>query len=459
MSESLAERLALDPDARSAFMASLSETEAQRLLHSWRFWGRPEQIAPSGAWWLWFVIAGRAWGKNATGAQWVHSEAERRPGAVGFLASRTLGDVEKTILAHPRSGLLATQRPWNPCEHRKGDQALVYANGTRLHFYSSERPDQARGPEHDFGYGDEFATWLRVADVAGNTLFDNLLMGLRGSAGGPPQALFTSTPRPTTKLHIDQARKLSESLRSEFGTDDAVRVTRGRMLDNRTNLPAEYVASMLAKYGGTRLGQQELEGEILEAIEGALWREDYFDDRRALPERVKRVVVAVDPAVSTEENSNQTGIIKVARGLDDHLYGVKVRSACATPAQWARLAIELAHEPPVADCIVAEVNNGGDLVESNIRSVEGGRKVRVVKVHASRGKARRAEPVASIYEQRRAHHCGDPDQWRRCEYQMTMTDVEAYQGEGSPDDMDALVWGAFELFNLASDELPDFWIA
>lgn len=359
------------------------------------------------------------------------------------------------MLQHPRSGLLVTQRPWNPCEWKRGDDVLLYANGTRLHFYSSERPDQARGPEHDFGYGDEFATWMRVADVAGNTLYDNLLMGLRGECGGPPRALFTSTPRPSTKIRIEEAKRLSDELRSKFGGDDAVRITRGRMLDNRANLPVQFVAAMIAKYGGTRLGRQEIDGEILEAIEGALWRDEFFDARCAIPSegRIARVVVGVDPAVSAEEGSNQTGIIKVARGIDDHIYGIAVRSACASPAKWARLAIELAHEPPVADCIVAEVNNGGDLVEANIRSVDGGRNVRVVKVHASRGKSRRAEPVASLYEQRRAHHCGDPEQWRRCEYQMTNTDPEAYRGDGSPDDMDALVWAAFELFKFAGPEV------
>lgn len=394
------------------------------------------------------MIAGRAWGKNRTAAAWVHDQAERRPGAVGFLASRTLADVERTILGHPRSGLLVTQRPWNPCTWNMQRQTITYRNGTRLHFYSSERPDQARGPEHDFGYGDEFATWKRVADVAGNTLKDNLLLGLRGSNGGAPQALFTSTPRPTTREVLERAKKRAVEVR-ESGGEEPIRITRGRMLDNAANLPPEIVSELLARYGGTRLGRQELEGEILEAIEGALWSDAMFESpwcRVPMPEpaKLRRVVVAIDPAVSAEAGSNQTGIIKVARGYDDHVYAVACRSGVLSPASWARRAIELYHEPPIADAIVGEVNNGGDLVEANIRA-NGGGNLRVIQVRATRGKARRAEPVAALYEQKRGHHVGDADQWKLLEYQMSMTDAEDYQGEGSPDDLDAFVWGATEL--------------
>lgn len=416
-------------------MASLTDDQQRVLAHDWRFWGRPSQQPPDGDWWLWFIVAGRAWGKNRTAAAWLHDQADCRPGAVGFIAARTLRDVRDTVLGNPRSGLIATARPWNPLRVLKQEAKAVYANGTELRFYSSEEPDQARGPEHDFGYGDEFATWKRVADMVGNTLYDNLLMGLRGSTGGPPCALFTSTPRPSTKAIIEAA-----------ALNPRIRVTRGRLIDNQRNLPREFVGEMLRKYEGTRLGRQELDGEILDAIDGALWSEDMFD-RRVAPTEFKRVVVAVDPAVSTEEKSNQTGIVKVARGWDDRLYGLAVRSAVASPAQWARRAIELYHEHPAADAIVGEVNNGGDLVEANLHA-NGGRDLRFIKVHATRGKARRAEPVAALYEQGRASHCGDPELWRLCEYQMTMTDVEDYNGEGSPDDMDALVWGAFELFDL-----------
>jgi phage terminase large subunit-like protein len=446
---SLAERIASLSDAdRRAWVGGLSKQEVERLAHDWRFWGRPAQQIPEGLWWLWFIVAGRAWGKNATGANFVHDEADRRPGAVGFIASRTREDAVQVVFGHPRSGLLVTARPWNRLElvHERDVLLGRYANGTKLWVYSSEKPDKARGPEHDFGYGDEFATWMRVADIAGNTLYDNLLMGLRGSRGGPPRALFTSTPRPQTRHHIEQAKKISGELLGDFKGDDAIRVTRGRMLDNAANLPAAYIAAMRAKYEGTRLGRQELEGEILEEVEGAFVTTDMIDetriDRAQLPE-LQRIVVGVDPSGGREEQ----GIIAAGLGVDGHGYVLADRSGAFKPEVWGRRVVEL-YGALRGDRILAEKNFGGDMVESTIRAVDP--LVPVTMVTAARGKHVRFEPVSALYEQKRIHHVGS---FPKLEDEVTQFSAAGYEGDKSPNRADALVWAMFDLFRLGEPPL------
>ena len=448
VAHSLAEQLAAQgPAAVERWLSELGAADYVRLIHDWRFWGRPSQQAPLGDWWAWVILTGRGWGKNRTAREWYRDEVERRPGGTGFLAARTFSDIRDTLLYHPESGFMVDQRPWNPCEYRASLRALVWRNGFTARFYTSEKPDQGRGPQHELGLGDEFATWKQDKDESGNTLLENLLKGnrqkrrLQGGGVLEPRMCLISTPRPIKAVtdFVEQAK-----------TDTRIRVTRGTMWENASNLPVIFLEMMRKRYKGTRAGRQELEGEILEAVEGALWNLERMIDAHRRPEppareQLRRIVVGVDPAVSKLESSNRTGIVVDALGHDRHLYALANRSCVASPNTWAQRVVDSYHEHG-ADAVVAEVNNGGDLVESNVHTVDPD--VRVIKVTATRGKHKRAEPVASLYEQGRAHHCGEPGQWAAMEAQMCAMTPDGYEGDGSPDDLDAHVWAVSQLLEL-----------
>lgn len=399
-----------------AEVARLPPAVALRLLHDWSVWGRPDQQPPPGAWRTWLILAGRGWGKTRTGAEWVRSIVSTGRARRVALVARTAADV-RDVIVEGQSGILAISPPherptWEPSRRR-----LTWPNGAIATTYSAEEPDQLRGPQHDAAWCDELAAW-RYPEA-----WDQLQMGLR--LGDDPRVVVTTTPRPT-----ELVRALAAS--------PTTRVTRGRTLDNARNLAPGVVEALTARYGNTRLGRQELDGEILDDAPGALWRLAMFDASRVdTAPTMRRVVVAIDPAVTAHEGSDETGIIVAGLGLDGRAYVLEDLSGVYPAEQWARRAVE-AYRRHRADRIVAEVNQGGDLVASVLRAVD--RAVPVAQVRATRGKALRAEPVAALYEQGRVSHVG---LLARLEDQCASWDPAS--DARSPDRLDALVWALTDL--------------
>ena len=400
---------ALDPIAR------------ERLLRRWDVWGRPEQQPPPGEWRTWLILAGRGWGKSRTGAEWVRAMATRGRAKRIALVARTAADV-RDVLIEGESGLLAIHRAderpvWEPSRRR-----LTWPNGAIATTYSADEPDQLRGPQHDSAWVDEICAW-RYPDA-----WDQLQLGLR--LGDDPRVVATTTPRPTALV------------RALVAAPSTV-VTRGRTADNARNLAPGVVEALSARYAGTRLGRQELEGEILDDTPGALWTRTMIEatSARTAPE-LRRVVVALDPSVAADGGGDECGIVVAGVDFEGRAWVLRDGSGNLSPADWSRRAVALAEEHS-ADCIVAEANQGGALVEQTLRAA--GARTRVRLVHAARGKRARAEPVAALYEQGRVKHLPG---LQRLEDEMCTWSSAA--GDPSPNRLDALVWACFDLCGLAS---------
>lgn len=369
-------------------------------------------------------MSGRGFGKTRCGAEWVRQKAFENPGCRIALVGETTADVRK-VMVEGDSGILSVSPPEFMPEYSPANRQLTWPNGSIALTYNGTQPDQLRGPQHHFAWCDELAKWQYIQDS-----WDQLQFGLR--LGSHPQQVVTTTPRPLPLI-----RKL-------MNDPDTV-VTNGRTYDNAANLAAPFLKQIEERYGGTRLGRQELEGELLEDIPGALWQRSNIDEnRRPVPEELQRIIVAVDPAASSEEGSDETGIVCVglARDPDGYNRGYVLadRSLRGSPDEWARAAVALYRQFD-ADRIVAEKNQGGDMVEAVIRAAD--RNVPVTLVHATRGKFVRAEPISALYEQNRIHHTGRFDE---LEDQMCMFSADYDRANGSPDRMDALVWGLTFLF-------------
>jgi phage terminase large subunit-like protein len=385
----------------------------------WRFWQRSDQKEPDADWRAWLVMAGRGYGKTRMGAEWVSGLAATHPGARFALVSATLNEARQ-VMVEGESGLLSlpfAERPhWEPSLRR-----LTWTNGAVATLYSAAEPESLRGPQHDFAWADEIAKW-----PCGIAAWDNLMLGLR--LGAAPKVMATTTPRPVP---------LVRRLVGEGG----VFVTKGRTADNQMNLPPDYLAAVKAMYEGTRWGRQELDGELIEDVEGALWSRDLIERQRipSVPD-MKRIVIGVDPPISA--NGDACGIVAVGLGCDGKSYVLGDHTVKgASPEGWAR-AVAGAVEAWNADRVVAEDNQGGNMVESTLRAADLAMPVK--RVHASRGKSARAEPVAALYEAARAFHVGA---FPELEDQMCGLVVGGgYEGPGrSPDRADALVWAMTEL--------------
>ena len=343
---SAAESLAsLSPQERESVLSSLTPAAATALLTAWPFWARPDQLPPAGEWRTWLILAGRGWGKSRTGAEWVRAVVASGAARRVALVARTAADV-RDVLIEGESGILACcpahERPvWEPSKRR-----LTWPSGAIATTYSAEEPDQLRGPQHDAAWCDELAAW-RYPDA-----WDQLQMGLR--LGSDPRVVVTTTPRPTPIV-----RALASS--------PTTRITRGRTADNARNLAPGVVAALTARYGATRLGRQELDGEILDDAPGALWTWAMIEAGRVtVAPALQRVVVAIDPAVTSHEGSDETGIVVAGLGWDGRVYVLADASGRYAPTEWAHVAVA-AYRTHRADRIVAEVNNGGDMVASVLR--------------------------------------------------------------------------------------------
>ncbi len=392
------------------------------LKSDWVFWAWNEQLPPE-AWgkdgcYIWAIRTGRGWGKNRTAAETfiraVRYEGYKFPNLVGATA-----DEVRDVMVKGESGLLACSPEDFYPEYMPSQKKLTWPNGVESHIYYGTEPDKGRGPQSDFLWFDEIAKYQYPEET-----FDNLLLGLR--LGPNPLCLVTSTPRPTKFL-----REL-ESRHDRQGRACTV-VTRGRTQDNSPNLSPVFFSTVISKYEGTRLGRQELEGDFLDDNPEALWKRADIDNYRVrqVPQ-LSLVVVGVDPAVTSKAGSDDTGIIVAGKGIDNHGYILGDYTVHDTPQKWAEAAIT-AYYKHLANKIIGEVNNGGDLVELNIKTVDAS--VRFESVHASRGKATRAEPISALYEQGKVHHFGT---FPLLEDEM----CEWIPGaEKSPDRLDALVWG------------------
>lgn len=432
----LAWLLALSAEERLAHLRLLNDEERKELAHHWRLWARTEQLPPPGDWRLWLILAGRGFGKTRAGAEWVR-EVALDPDARIALVGASLGEA-RAVMVEGESGLLAISPPRRRPRFEPSLRRLTWPNGAQAVLYSAGEPESLRGPQHSHAWCDEVAKW----DNAGNratSAWDNLLMGLR--LGEAPRVLGTTTPR---------AVPLLQRL---LGEDDCV-VTRGRTDDNAANLPARFLRDMRRSYGKSLLGRQELDGEMVADLPGALWTRALLEACRetSASAGAARTVVGVDPPASA--NGDACGIIVAAVG-DDGVGRVLADCSLARPSpeRWAR-AVARAAESWSADRVVAEANQGGAMVESVLRAADLSLPLRLV--HASKGKAARAEPVAALYEAGRVRHCGLFPQ-----LEDELCGIMAgggYEGPGrSPDRADALVWAMTELM-LGRAPRPRVWV-
>jgi phage terminase large subunit-like protein len=402
------------------------------VLPEWRNTARPEQLPPDGQWLTWAFIAGRGAGKTRSAAEWVNEKAQSSPGVRIALVGRTPADV-RDVMIEGESGILAVARENTPV-YQSTKRRLTWPNGSTAYAYSAEVPSQLRGPQHHYAWCDEPAAWTdaRKGDVL-DTAWNNLMLGLR--LGSDPRCVATTTPKPVALIRTILGRK-------------STAVTRGSTYDNLANLAPSFREEVLTAYEGTRIGRQELLGELLEDVEGALWTVAMIDgDRVAAPPDMSRIVVAVDPSGGDGPHSDEQGIVVAGLGVDGDVYILADRSCKLSPHGWASRAVAAFCEF-AADRIIAEVNYGGAMVASTIGQVDSAVPVKVIT--ASRGKVQRAEPVSAAYEKHRIHHVGA---LAKLEDQMT---TWTPQDGTSPDRLDALVWAVTEL---TGNFGADAWLA
>jgi len=409
----------LEEDELAYVLTRLTEPELRTLREHWEGWAHAGQMPPQGDWRVWLMMAGRGFGKTRAGAEYVSALARADGDLRIALVAANQSEVER-VMVRGESGLMAVARfdedlLWYPT------RGLVeFASGARAFAYSGANPEGLRGPQHHVAWCDELAKWAYP-----QATWDNLMLGLRLGEGA--RALVTTTPRPIPLL-----RRLA-------GATDVV-VTRGRTADN-LNLPADFVADVTGRYGGTRLGRQELDGALIEDVEGALWTRAAVEKARApAPETLKRVVVGVDPPASA--SGDACGIVVCGLGADGVGYVLADMSAGGlAPEGWAR-EVARAAQTWEADKVVVETNQGGEMVESVLRSVDSALPVRPVK--ARFGKAKRAEPVSALFARGKAKFAGA---FPALEDELCgLTSGGGYEGPGrSPDRADAMVWAMAEL--------------
>lgn len=433
-------KLARLPKAkREAFLATLTPAEIRALADDAsdfrRYWARPAQLWPAGAWKFWCLNAGRGFGKTKCGAEYTHEVARENPGRHAALVARTAADARDTMV-EGESGILHTGSPSFRPLYEPSKRRLTWPNGFWATVYSADKPDLLRGPNICWFWADELAAW-RYARLA----WDNLMFTLR--TGAFPRGIITTTPKPVP-------------LYRELLADPDTVVTGGSTFENAENLAPSFLQLLRRKYEGTALGRQELNAEVMDEAEGALWRRAWFDRDRVLPGQLPaamdRIVVALDPSVTSSAESAECGLVVVGAKynpppLPDDFYVLADLSAVMSPATWARLAIE-AFDTWHADRVVGEVNNGGDLIEHTLRTQRANLPYR--SLHASKGKRARAEPVSALSEQGRIHVLGFlaelEDQCCTWDPQVTPE---------SPDRLDALVWAVTELMSRRADPPVD----
>ena len=377
---------------------------------------RAEQIPTNDDWLTWLFLAGRGAGKTRTASEWLAWQAIYHPKTRWAIAAPTHADARDTC-AEGESGIIKVLREYGVLkDYNRSISEIFLTNGSRIKLFSGEEPDRFRGPQFHGGWFDELAAFKYPES------WDQYQFALR--LGNKPQTIVTTTPRPTKLIKDLMLRK-------------GVVVVRGSTFDNAKNLAPSALAELKLRYENTRLGRQELYGELLESVEGALWSRELIDKARVtnVPPLV-RIVIGVDPAVTNNANSDLTGIVAAGVDATGNYYVLDDYSLKASPDAWARVAVEL-YQKHNADKIIAETNNGGDMVVILMKQVDSS--IAVKKVTATRGKMLRAEPISSLYEQGRVHHAGYFSELETQMCEWTPLDKE------SPDRLDALVWALTEL--------------
>ncbi len=404
--------------------ASLFGGLIDALESDWSTKARPEQLPPPGDWSVWLYLAGRGTGKTRAGAEWTHTMA-RHASRIALVAA-TAADARDTMV-EGESGILATAPNHARPEYEPSKRRLTWPNGAQATMFSSEEPDRLRGPQFSFAWADELCAWTRARDT-----WDMLQFGMR--LGSRPRTFISTTPRPIPLLR---------EIVSRSGED--VVITRGVTADNAANLPPAFLAQMRARYEGTRLGRQELNAELLEDVQGALWTRDMLERARIkaddLP-AMRRVVVAVDPSgarSADDDGADEIGIVVAGLGVDGRGYVLEDATTKDSPAGWGRKAVG-AYRRHRADRIVAERNFGGAMVNHVIRTSDAS--VSFKEVTASRGKIVRAEPIAALFEQGRVSLVNGLSE---LEDQLCAMTSEGYVGGGSPDRADAMIWALTDL--------------
>jgi len=435
---------ALDPDMIRE-MARVRLIARKRLAPDAWFGASPEQGGareaqrpPAGEWRTWLMLAGRGFGKTRSAAEWVRLMVQSGKMRRVALVGATAADVRDTMVEGPSGILICAERAGLSAEYQPSRRRVVFGNGAVALLYSAEEPDRLRGPQHDAAWPDELAAWERTRQ---EETWSNLQFGLR--QGGGTRQVVTTTPRPQRILRMLVARSKNPDLPGPL----RVVVTTGHTLENAANLDPAFIHDMSEQHEGTRLGRQELGGELLEDVEGALWTYAMIDAARlaadaTLP-HMQRIVIAIDPQgahppTETQRRNphhlSETGIVVVG-AAGGRGYILEDLSGSYSPDGWGRVAVG-AYYRWKADHITVEINNGGAMVKATLQTVDPD--VPVHEVTASRGKITRAEPVAALYQQTKVSHVGS---FPKLEDQMT-----SYDGSGdSPDRMDAMVWGASDI--------------
>jgi len=378
-------------------------------------------LTPHGDWDIWLILAGRGWGKTRTGAEDIAFFALSNPESICAVVTPTFGDIRRVAFGGP-SGLMSII----PKEcllsgrgqgYNSSSAEIRLYNGSKIMGFSATEPDRLRGPQFHRAWCDELAVW-QYADT-----FDQLMFGLR--LGTKPQCIITTTPKPTPLIKSLVKR-------------NNIVVTKGSTFDNAPNLAPSALAMLKEKYDNTRLGRQELYAEIVDDVEGALWTPSMIEAKRIpkLEEQLQRIIIAVDPAVTNQEGSDETGIIVCGKGFDNRYYILEDLSARMSADAWANVVVNTFYKYE-ADRVIAEVNNGGDLVERLLRTVDSS--VPYKAVRSSKGKLVRAEPISALYEQGKVSHVGT---FSKLEDQLCSYTLDS---RSSPDRLDALVWGLTEL--------------
>ena len=394
------------------------------IFNTWSIHAKPHQKPASEDWLIWLLLGGRGAGKTRTGAEWIREQVLHKGKRRIALVAPTYQDARE-VMIEGESGLENIGYPSERPEYASSRRRLTWPNGAVGHVFSSEDPDGLRGPQFDCAWGDEFCAWAHPEDT-----LSNLRLALR--IGDAPQMVVTTTPKPIA------------ALKRLMGTK-GVLISRGATADNEDSLAPSFLAAMEEAYGGTRLGRQELSGEFLEDHAGALWTRALIEDciTGSGDLEFNKIILAIDPPVSTGERADSCGLVvagRVGNGRTAKAYILHDGTVQGlSPEGWATHAVKLAKGWD-ADYMLAEVNQGGDLVTS----VLGGAApyIAVRKVHASRGKTARAEPVALLYEQGRVKHVG---RFTALEDEMCVMGAKGQKTKSSPDRADALVWAVTEL--------------
>ena len=408
-------------DKEHAKLSKLYESLQDRRI-AWEMeLARPEQLPNvDESWSIYLYLAGRGAGKTRTAAEWLAWEATTQNNTRWAIVAPTFGDV-RDVCAEGESGIINILRSYGSlADYNRSQGSIMLTNGSKIKLFSADEPDRLRGPQHHGAWCDELAAW-RYPDT-----WDQLQFGLR--LGNNPRTVITTTPRPVLLIRNLVNRN-----------DGTVKIVRGSTFDNAANLAPQALLELQARYAGTRMGRQELYGELLTESDSALWTRALLDEARITTENAPpyyRVVVAIDPAVTSGESSDETGIIVAGATPDGHYYIIEDATMRGTPEMWARKAVEM-YRKHKCDRVIAEVNNGGDMVESVLRQVDSTIPYR--KVHASRGKQVRAEPISALSEQGRLHLVGS---FPLLEDQLVTWEPGS---DRSPDRMDAMVWAITDL--------------